>query len=135
MCYGYVAGKVYQYKMFKLGDYKRFYRILGYLVNKTPLTLIHCSGFTLIVFYGMFGVFTLFETLLYGKPYGLDDQHDKYLNLEYGNKQLLAYDKKIFECNSKQMVYRCKLALEITAHWTQSTFFFVFPIFWFPLHS
>lgn len=130
-CYGWIGGKVYAFKTFRLGDTKRFQYVLGNLVHKTPLAVLHCAGFNVTIFYGMFGVFTLIETLIYGQPvYGMDKLDDvKRRNMQYGNKRMMAPHKKMTECSSDELIYRCKFALEITAHWTQSTIFLVFPIF------
>ena len=130
-CYGWIGGKVYAFKTFRLGDTKRFYRVLGNLANKTPLAVLHCAGFNVTIFYGMFGVFTLIETLIYGEPvYGMDKlDHKQRRNMQYGNRRLMAPNKKMSECTSEELLYRSKFALEITAHWTQSTIFLVFPLF------
>ena len=95
-CYGWIGGKVYAFKTFRLGDTKRFYRVLGNLANKTPLAVLHCAGFNVTIFYGMFGVFTLIETLIYGEPvYGMDKlDHKQRRNMQYGNRRLMAPNKK-----------------------------------------
>ena len=130
-CYGYIGGQMYRYKMFKMGDYKRIYKVLNALVNKAPLTLLHCAAYPMIVYYGMFGVFTVIECLCFGKPYGMDDTHDKYHNYEYGSHRLLGTDtdKDKRKWNWPMLKYRALFGMEITAHWLQSTLWIVFPFF------
>ena len=130
-CYGWIGGKVYGFKTFRLGDTQRFYKVLGNLANKTPLAVLHCAGFNVTIFYGMFGVFTLIETLMYGQPvYGMEKlDAAKRRSMQYGNKRMLAPHKKLSQCSSEELIYRSKFALEITAHWTQSTILLVFPVF------
>ena len=129
MCCGYIGGNMYRYKTFKWGDYKRLYKVLGNLVNKTPLALIHSSGFTTICYYGVFLTFTGFETLVYGKPYGFEFNDKNKSKYQYGNKRLLGKDKSFLECTYDERMYRLRFACELNANWFTSTAFIVFPIF------
>eukprot|EP01084_Bolivina_argentea_P311115 538499_1 len=126
---GYIGGKVYQYKVFKLGDHKRLYKVLNNLVTKPPLMMLHGAAYPMIVYYGMFGLFTWFDTLNNGKPFGLNDNDPKYINFENGNKHLLGYDKKLSECDLSMIKYRTLFSAEIIAHWMKSTLPVVFPLF------
>ena len=124
MCFGYIGGNMYQYKTFKWGDSKRFHKVLGNLVNKTPLALMHSSSFLTIIYYGMFITFTTFETLLYGKPYGFNDNY-----IDKKTYKLLAKNKKLHQCTYNEIINRIKFSFQLNVHWMQSTFFIVFPIF------
>merc|ERR1712129_95478 len=110
-----------QYKTFKLGDAKRHYKVLGNLVNKMPLATLHCAGFNCVVFYGSFGIFNLIETMAYGLPYGMESQDEKY--------KRIRNSRRFGESQKSKYLIRAQHALEMTAHWTQSTIHIVFPIF------